>query len=260
MIRLFHFAGLFRPNDWACYLWSLLGRESNVIPLYDKPREARTLIPFINYLLVALNVAVFLFMQLSLDENGWTVAVYTFGVIPVRITGGQNPFPVGIEPAWLSLFTSMFLHGGWLHLIGNMLFLWVFGDNVESAMGHAKYLLFYLITGIGASGLNILIDPTSVIPAIGASGAIAGVLAAYVLFYPNAGVKTLIFIVPFITVTTISAIILIGIWFVLQLINGFIGLGSQAGGVAYFAHVGGFVVGFLLANAFRKRNTPGFAS
>jgi membrane associated rhomboid family serine protease len=137
-----------------------------------------------------------------------------------------------------------------------MLYLWIFGDNVESAMGHLRYLAFYLIAGIGASLAQIAVDPFSRTPAVGASGAIAGVLAAYVLFYPHARIRALIFLIPFITITSVPALLLIGLWIALQVLSGLADLGGgggEMGGVAYFAHIGGFVVGLLLANLFRAQ-------
>ncbi len=224
-----------------------------MIPLSDEPRESRRLYPFVVVALVVLNVLVFLYTQLFLGPNALAGFFQAYGAVPYRITQGVNPPPHSPNPVWLTIFTSMFIHGGWLHIGGNMLYLWIFGDNVESAMGHVRFLIFYLVSGVGASLAQILIDPTSRIPAIGASGAIAGVLAAYVLFYPHARVKTLILLVPFITVTSVSALFLIGFWILIQVVSGLAELGAaSSGGVAYFAHIGGFFVGLLLANSFRS--------
>ncbi len=225
-----------------------------MIPLSDQPREARRLFPVVMILLVVANVLVFLYTELAVSPDQLPAVFTAYGVVPYRLTHGVNPAPQSPSPLWVTIFTAMFLHGGWLHVGGNMLYLWIFGDNVESAMGHLRFLAFYLICGLAAAAAQIVVDPASQVPAIGASGAIAGVLAAYVLFFPGARVKTLVFLVPFITITTVSAIILIGFWIVIQLVSGLTELGgSSAGGIAYFAHVGGFAAGLLLANLFRQR-------
>lgn len=146
----------------------------------------------------------------------------------------------------LTIFISMFLHGGWLHLGGNMLYLWVFGDNVEDRLGHGRYLLFYFLCGIAATLSHAFVNPVSRVPAIGASGAIAGVLGAYILMFPRARVTTLIPIFIFITIRELPAIFLLGVWFVIQLFVGVASLGAAEGGVAYFAHIGGFAFGMVL--------------
>jgi rhomboid family protein len=220
-----------------------------MIPISDQPREARRLFPLVNLALIAANVLVFLWMLVSIPANRVDDFYLTWGSVPAEIASGRG---------YITILTSMFIHGGWLHIIGNMLYLWIFGDNVESAMGHIKYLLFYLLCGVAASLAQVVIDPTSTVPAVGASGAIAGVLGAYVLFYPSSQVRTLIFLGIFFTITRVSAILLIGFWIVLQLISGFTELGAApSGGVAYFAHIGGFFVGLLLANLFRDRSQVG---
>ena len=220
-----------------------------MIPLADQHREPRHLFPYVSIVILIINVLVFLWMQFSLSQRGIESFFFTWGAVPARITSGE---------AYITLLTSMFIHGGWMHIIGNMLYLWIFGDNVESAMGHGRYLAFYLLTGVAAAFAQILIDPSSEIPAVGASGAIAGILGAYILFYPSATIKTLIFLGIFITVTNISALIVIGLWIVLQIVSGLAELGAAAsGGVAYFAHIGGFIAGLVLANLFRQRRQVG---
>jgi membrane associated rhomboid family serine protease len=157
-------------------------------------------------------------------------------------------------PALATPFTSMFMHAGLMHLVGNMLYLWIFGDNVEDRMGHVKYAVFYVLCGVGAAAAHTAIDPTSQVPTVGASGAIAGVLGAYLLAFPRAQVSTLVPLGFFITVARLPALIVLGFWFVLQFISG---LGSlsmrQMGGVAWWAHIGGFVVGMALLFVFQKR-------
>ena len=166
----------------------------------------------------------------------------------VRFADVRNVYEGGPGP-WVTLFTSMFMHGGWMHLIGNMLFLWVFGDNLEARMGRVKYLAFYLVSGLFASAAQVGIDMDSAIPTIGASGAIAGVLGGYLVLFPHARIQTLVFMI-LITVIAVPAWLLIGIWVMLQFFNGFISLGGEfAQGVAYWAHIGGFVAGFLMLGA-----------
>ena len=166
----------------------------------------------------------------------------------VRFADIRNVYEGGPGP-WVTLFTSMFMHGGWMHLIGNMLFLWVFGDNLEARMGRVKYLAFYLVSGLFASAAQVGIDMDSAIPTIGASGAIAGVLGGYLVLFPHARIQTLIFMI-LITVIAVPAWLLIGIWVMLQFFNGFISLGGEfAQGVAYWAHIGGFVAGVLMLGA-----------
>ncbi len=166
----------------------------------------------------------------------------------VQFADVRNVYEGGPSP-WVTLFTSMFMHGGWMHLIGNMLFLWVFGDNLEARMGRVKYLAFYVISGLFASVAQVGIDMDSAIPTIGASGAIAGVLGGYLVLFPHARIQTLIFMI-LITVIAVPAWLLIGIWVIIQFFNGFISLGGEfAQGVAYWAHIGGFVAGFLMLAA-----------
>ncbi len=166
----------------------------------------------------------------------------------VRFADVRNVYEGGPGP-WVTLFTSMFMHGGWMHLIGNMLFLWVFGDNLEARMGRVKYLVFYLVSGLFASAAQVGIDMDSAIPTIGASGAIAGVLGGYLVLFPHARIQTLVFMI-LITVIAVPAWLLIGIWVIIQFFSGFISLGGEfAQGVAYWAHIGGFVAGFLMLGA-----------
>ncbi len=201
--------------------------------------------PFVNTTLIALNVLAFIY-QLSLGEHlgGF---VRTMGVVPVRFTDGVSSSE--LPP----LLTSMFLHGGWMHLIGNMLFLWIFGDNVEDRLGHGRYLIFYLLGGIGASLVHIFLNPQSPVPTIGASGAISAVLAGYVMLYPKARIETLVLFFYALNVVEIPALLYIGVWFVEQFFAGVASLPfarAAVGGVAYWAHVGGFVIGLLCVKLF----------
>ena len=222
-----------------------------MIPISDNPGLRRR-VPFVNYALIAINVAVFI-----VELVAGPCFQVAYSEIPATIISGQpaqiQGCPYGQPaPVYITLLTSMFMHASILHIAGNMLYLWIFGDNVEDRLGHLGYLVFYLFCGFVADFAQIAIDPTSTIPNLGASGAIAGVLGAYLVFYPGARVRTLIFLGFFFTITTLSAFIVIGLWFVLQLISGVGSLGAvQQGGVAYFAHIGGFVAGAVIAFALR---------
>jgi membrane associated rhomboid family serine protease len=214
-----------------------------MFPIGDENRGIRSR-PVVTWAIIALNVLVFLF-QLTLDEGDLVRFIMDWGTVPREISNGDDLF---------ALVTCMFLHGGWLHIAGNMLFLWVFGDNVEDTMGHLKFLVFYLICGIAASGLQVVVDSDSRIPLIGASGAISGVLAAYLVLFPKGKIRTLIFIgLPI--VVLVPAWAMIGYWIVIQFINGAASLGvdtaETGGGVAYFAHIGGVKAGAALVWFFR---------
>jgi len=212
-----------------------------LIPLKDD--NPRLMVPVVNFALIAINVLVSIY-EFYLPPELRERFVYTFGAIPQEITTAHVFYP---------LFTAMFLHGGLMHLLSNMLYLFIFGDNVEGLLGHGRYLLFYLICGIGASALHIFVEPDSLVPMIGASGAISGVLGAYALKFPRARVLTLIPIVFYITTVRVPAVILLGFWFLMQLTSGLSSMGVQTGGgVAWFAHIGGFVVGLLIVNLFQK--------
>lgn len=195
-----------------------------------------------NYALIGINVLAF-FFELSLGTHLQSF-VQVFGVVPERAISIVTREPELIHYAVFPFFTSMFLHGGWLHLLGNMLYLYIFGDNVEDALGHVRYLLFYLACGVVASLTHLALNMSSDIPTVGASGAIAGVLGAYFLLYPKARVVTFLFIFIFIRIIEIPAFIFLGIWFLLQFISGAASTASQnAGGVAWWAHIGGFAAG-----------------
>ena len=221
-----------------------------MLPIGDEP-NGRRLTPIVNYTLIAINIVVFLY-QLTLSDtasdSALTRFIFRWGAVPDEISHGTDLF---------ALLTSMFLHGGWLHIAGNMLFLWVFGDNVEDAMGHARYLLFYLLCGLVAGLAQVAIEPSSLTPLVGASGAIAGVLGAYILLFPRGKIRTLVFLGYFVTVVMIPAWMQIGLWIVLQFFNGFASFGvktGETGGVAYFAHIGGFLAGAVLIWLFRDRD------
>lgn len=212
-----------------------------MFPIGDDDSSRRT-VPLVTYALIALNV-LFFFVELS----GGDAFIMRWAFVPSRFLAN----PVG---DFLTLFTSMFMHGGWIHLGGNMLYLWIFGDNVEDRFGHVKFLIFYLLCGLAATFAQLAFSMGSNVPNLGASGAIAGVLGAYILMFPQQQVKVLVGRI----VTPVSALIVIGLWFVLQFFSGFASIANTAdtGGVAYMAHVGGFIAGFVLAFLFRGSSTP----
>ncbi len=218
-----------------------------MLPIRDDVPRLTT--PYVTYVLVALNAAIFLF-EVALGPRGRTEFIFTFGLIPARVeTYMHAGAPVA---ALLPILTSMFLHGSWLHIIFNMWGLWVFGDNLEDRLGHFKYLLFYLITGIAAALLHMFFNAGSEVPTVGASGAIAGVMGGYFLLYPSARVLTL---VPFFFLyfTWLPAWLVLGYWFVVQFLSGAatsITRYNQGGGVAFWAHVGGFAAGLALIKLF----------
>jgi membrane associated rhomboid family serine protease len=211
-----------------------------MLPLRDsQPSYSR---PFVSIGLIVLNVAVFLY-EVSLDAFSANHFLAAYGLVPNRL-----------EPA--SVITYMFLHGGWLHLIGNMWFLWIFGDNVEDILGHGRYLLFYLACGVAAVLVHVALNPGSRVPTVGASGAIAGVMGAYLVKFPHARIVTLIFILVFITTVDVPAYLILAYWFVIQLFSGVGSIGfstASGGGVAWFAHVGGFLAGAGLILVLRTR-------
>jgi membrane associated rhomboid family serine protease len=218
-----------------------------MIPLKDENPTER--LPVVTVAFIVINVLAFLY-QISL---GPAVApfVAAYGAVPVRIFGDAEGMAVGV-PASVTLLTSMFLHGGWFHLLGNMLYLWIFGNNIEDQLGHLKFVLFYGASGVLATLSHALVDMESQIPMIGASGAISGVLGAYLLLFPHAKVLALLPLGIIMQIVRVPAFILIGFWFFLQFLNGFMSLFAVGGGgVAWFAHLGGFAAGLLLIGLFR---------
>ena len=217
-----------------------------MIPLRDTTRSKTT--PYVNYIIIAVCGIVFL-VEISLGGR-LEFFVQRYAIIPVHVSAVIFYGAFSIGPL-LTLFTSMFLHGGWMHLIGNMLYLYVFGDNVEDRLGHLGYLVFYILSGVGAAITEVYFHRESSAPLLGASGAIAGVLGAYFLLYPRARVLTLIPLFVYFPVVEVSAFFFLGFWFVLQFIQGSLSYGSDAaGGVAWWAHAGGFVVGIVLLPIF----------
>ncbi len=217
------------------------------LPLYDDNPIGRA--PVVTYLLIGTCVVVFLW---QLSQNAEHVA-YSYGMIPAVLFGtAELPRGLAVLPPWATIFTSMFIHAGWLHIGGNMLFLWIFGNNVEDVLGHFRYLLLYLLGGVAAAMGQGLSDPSSTVPMIGASGAIAGVLGAYLLVYPNANVHVLVLIIIILRIVTVPAWIMLGLWFAAQLVSGLLSGGGA--GVAFWAHVSGFVTGIILLALMRPRD------
>ncbi len=215
-----------------------------MLPLYDTIPSRRW--PVVNWLLIFLNVAVFLF-ESSLRAATLNRFIFAWGLVPARLF--LDPFQ-----AWPTIFSSMFLHGGWFHLLSNMWILFIFGDNVEDRLGHLRYLLFYLLSGVAAALLQAFLIPFSRVPMVGASGAIAGVLGAYMLLFPHSRIVSLIPFFFFITTAEIPAVVYLGFWFLSQLYSGLFSLaGAQASGIAWWAHIGGFLFGLLTAGIFAPR-------
>lgn len=237
-----------------------------LFPIGDDNTD-RTISPAINYLIIALNIFVFVFLQ-GLGQN--IKFTYAYSTVPAEIVTGKDIItedrvlrdpdtdeqvevpglqrtPINV---YLTIFTSMFMHGGIAHIFGNMIFLWVFGDNIENKLGHLRYLIFYLLCGVIASLSQVIstvmLNGNPYVPSLGASGAISGVLGGYILLYPRRRVRVILFNI----LTVVPAIVALGIWFAFQVVSGLGGLGSQSGGVAYAAHVGGFLSGLILIKIF----------
>ena len=218
-----------------------------MIPIRDTIPSSR--VPVVNYLLIAANLGLF-FYEVSLGES-LPHFLEQYAVVPARLLGGEA---LSVREL-LTPLTAMFLHGGWMHVLGNMLYLYIFGDNVEDTFGHGRYLLFYIACGAASFAVQIGFQPDSAVPNIGASGAIAGVLGAYFLLFPRARVVPLLPLFVFFTVVEIPAVVFLGLWFLLQFLSGTVSLGRGAatGGVAWWAHVGGFVAGVVFLKAFSIR-------
>ena len=225
-----------------------------MIPIRDDNPTRR--IPWVNLILITANLGVFIYQYFYLSQ-GPVFLINRLGFIPREAITLTDMPPVSPIPLPLTLFTAMFIHGGWLHLLGNMLYLWIFGDNVEDRLGHGRYFLFYIGCGMSAALLHAILFARSQVPCVGASGAIAGVLAAYLLFFPKARVSTLFVFFVFFRVVRLPAVVLLLIWIGLQVASGITELSARAGGVAWFAHIGGFAGGLLFAFMFRpKKSKP----
>jgi membrane associated rhomboid family serine protease len=209
-----------------------------VIPLGDVSRRTRRF-ALVTALIIVVNVWVFL-----RELEGGDAFVARWAVIPAAVAGGH---------AWITVLTAMFMHGSWLHILGNMVFLWAFGPGIEDAMGRLRYLAFYLIGGIVAMLAQVAGSPTSTVPCLGASGAIAAVMGAFIVIFPRDRIRSLLIIVIYVTVTYIPAVLLIGVWFLIQLLDAGAVAKVQTGGVAYLAHVGGFLFGVVTARLWMRR-------
>jgi membrane associated rhomboid family serine protease len=224
-----------------------------IIPLYDDNPTVRT--PVLTIALIAACILVFLW-QLSQGPRGEVAVSYALGLVPAVLFGkAELPPELVMVPAWATVLTSMFLHGGFLHIAGNMLFLWIFGNNVEDTLGRGRFILFYLLCGTAAALAQALSDPGSEIPMVGASGAIAGVLAGYLVLHPRANVRVLFWFFIFVRLINVPAMVLIGGWFLMQVLGGLATPASPTGGIAFWAHVGGFAAGIGLIMLMRPRGT-----
>lgn len=233
-----------------------------MLPLHDE--NPTTSKPVVTLALIGVNVLVFL-LQLGIGISRSTLV---FGLIPAhllntpvsmadleQLRATPEILRLNFEPAWVTLFTSMFLHGGWMHILGNMWFLWIFGNNIEDRMGKTKFLAFYLVCGLGAAAAQIAMGPNSPIPMVGASGAIAGVLGGYLLLFPGSRIIC-VTLVLVITTVELPAWIVLGLWFVMEFVRGLLSAGGTGGGVAYAAHVGGFLCGLVLVRLFAHPAPP----
>ncbi len=215
-----------------------------MIPLKDD-NPTKTY-PFVTVALIAVNTAVFVY-EASLGELGFKLFIYKTAAIPIEVLNGIDIYPKSLVPVPLTLLSSLFIHGGFFHLAGNMLYLWIFGDNIEDRFGHLPFLVFYLASGVIASMTHVLIHPNSTMPLIGASGAVAGILGAYFLLYPRAQVLTLVFLFIIVQIVRLPALVFLGLWFAIQLLSS-----SAGGNIAWYAHIGGFVAGVAFVFIYKK--------
>jgi len=221
------------------------------LPLFDDNPTSRP--PLVSWIILALCILIFL-IQATQPDRGQYEILLRYATIPALVTGEADlPEDLRSIPSWATLVSSTFLHGGWMHLGGNMLYLWIFADNVEDRMGSVRFLIFYLICGMAASLAHVLINPDSTTPLVGASGAIAGVLAAYLLMFPRAKVRVIMVILIFIRWIHIPAFVVLGVWILLQFVAAPSSLAGDGGGTAYFAHIGGFLAGLVLTPFFRRK-------
>ncbi len=238
-----------------------LSSRRHMIPIRDDNPSIRR--PLITLALIAANGAVWFFVQGLGTPEALVHSVCELGLLPAEVTGSVPPGTlvpltadkgcITVSGVWYTPLTSMFLHGGWLHLAGNLWFLWIFGDNVEDAMGHARFLLFYLTCGLVAAALQVATQPNSVVPMVGASGAIGGVMGAYIVLYPRVRVHMLFILGFYVTTIAVPALWMLGYWLLIQLVGASLSIGSTGGGTAFWAHVGGFVAGAVLSFLFRNR-------
>jgi membrane associated rhomboid family serine protease len=227
-----------------------------MIPLKDS--TPRSTAPVVTVALIVANTIAFLY-QLTLPERLEQAFFMSYAIVPARFTHMLVAPHVPLQAAFVPFLTSMFLHGGWMHLIGNMWFLWVFGDNVEDRLGHFSYFYFYLVCGFGAGLAHVVMNLNSAVPSLGASGAISGVLGAYIVLYPKARILTLVPLIFFWFTVNLPAYVILGYWFVIQFFSGISSVGTRAsGGVAYWAHIGGFALGVMLVRVWPQRRRPAY--
>jgi len=207
--------------------------------------------PLLNYALIALNVLAFLLELSQPSERALQSFITAWGVVPREYSSGHDIAPLIPLPFWSTLITSMFLHGGWMHLGGNMLYLWIFGDNLNKVMGQVRYFLFYMVCGLAAGLAHIAFNSGSGVPSVGASGAISGVLGGYMVLFPRNRVRVMMRG----GITAVPAYVMLGLWIVIQIVSGAMGQGGEGGGVAYMAHVGGFAAGLVLVKLFAAGRT-----
>jgi len=223
------------------------------LPIGDD--NPHTKFPIVNYTMIGLCVAVF-FWQMSLPQGADEAAVYMFGLVPGDLLGTTRVTADRL-PAWMTIFTSMFLHGGVMHLLGNMGYLWIFGDNIEASLGSRRYLIFYILCGVAAGLAQTIAAPLSDVPMIGASGAISGVLGAYMMLHPRANIRVFVWIIIYFSVWNVPAFIVLGIWFGGQLLSS-VNVDPGEPGIAFMAHIGGFIAGAVLVFFFKKRDVRVF--
>jgi len=233
-----------------------------MFPIRDDNPQILT--PYATYAIVALTIAVWVLLQGMGKEPLLSGSICRFGLIPgelMQLVPSGTRVPLGPASvcvladsgSWITALTAMFMHGGWMHIIGNMWFLWIFGDNVEDAMGPGRFIVFYLLCGLAAAAFQVMAGPSSQIPMVGASGAIGGVMGAYVLLYPHVRVHMLFILIFYVTTFAVPAYLMLGYWFLVQLLSGVATYGGEGGGVAFWAHVGGFLAGALLIFPFRRK-------
>ena len=230
-----------------------------MFPIRDENPQLN--VAWVTYAIIGINVAAWVLLQGMGTDPMLSRSVCQFGLIPGDVLGNidllriqaHEGCPVDGHGSWGTVVSSMFMHGSWMHIIGNMWFLWIFGDNVEDAMGRVRFAIFYVLCGLGAAAAQMMADSSSLIPMVGASGAIGGVMGAYIVLYPRVHVHLLIFLGFYVTTLAIPAVFMLGYWMIVQLIGGFGSMGATGGGVAFWAHIGGFVAGAVLVQFFKDK-------
>ncbi len=229
-----------------------------MFPIRDE--NPQLMVPYVTYALIGINVLCWVFLQGFGSDPELMRSICQFGLIPADVFGSvdlaetrqQLVCPVGGQGRWATVLSSMFMHGGWMHIIGNMWFLWIFGDNVEDAMGRVRFAIFYLLCGLAAAGAQMLANPSSPVPMVGASGAIGGVMGAYVILYPRVHVHLFVFLGFYASTVAVPAMLMLGYWMAVQVFGGFSSIGATGGGVAFWAHIGGFAAGAILVWLFKN--------